>query len=258
MISCAQNQAPLDERLKRLDHLQNHSRVEFERSRHIMAMRRRSFVEEYIDGRLSLLLYIPPVRNADVPGGRTHGGGSESLLDYPGFVLHLQANNSRVGNNWQEKPVFVQNVECLYVPEAIVPSRIGLYFCHHQVDEICGEIFFGVRQGNFKGLLRRMSGELSLVANGMGCVPFKAFDPCIVEGALKIVESVPDDQREFLNSIIIRNTVFDYLVSKLRVHLDDSGVGVFQPCDSPLEISEVLIGPLDLSSSLDVLHINSI
>ena len=229
-----QNQSPaLSESLQRFDNLQDHYRIHFEKAWRIQILRQMSLVKEYLDGRLSLLLYVPAIGNADVPRRRLPCSSTEAANQFPSVILHLKASNGRIADNWQEKPMLIQDVEFLHSPKSIIPSVISLYPCQHKAEQIgAREVYFSILQSSFEGITRRIGGELSLVADSRRSMSLKGADPCIIKGALEIMECISDEQGDVFDSALIRQVVLDALISKLWMDIDDSGVRVFQSSDS--------------------------
>lgn len=89
-----------------------------------------------------------------------------------------------------------------------------------------------------------MGRKLGTVVDSTGRMPLQRCDPSMVQGAFQIVEDITDNQREFLSRELVRNVIHDFLAGDIRVMMNESGAGVFQPADSPLEVADVMIGPL--------------
>ena len=121
---CAQNQSNI---LQQFHNLSDYIGKVIEHSRYVEMACRRSFAEEYANGRLALVLYVPSIRDSDIPRRAIHSTPSVPFFDIPAFIFKFNSINGQVVDDWQEQPVFVQNVESVNGPNGLIPSAIRLY-----------------------------------------------------------------------------------------------------------------------------------
>src|ERR1700687_2364067 len=100
---------------------------------------RESLLEQYQQGRFTVVCDLDICRSAIVEAGAV-------ASDYPSANTDLCASgvfcpdftNGAGLPNWNQQPVFVQNVETVQGPEGVIPSIIGFYNIHDEISDCFG------------------------------------------------------------------------------------------------------------------------
>lgn len=170
------------------------------------------------------------------------------------LVYHHEVFNIDTGQNRDKQPMFVGTVQSVYGPNGMIPSAIRVYLVEEETAESgaevmeCGPIFARVFEPTFKFFDGLAHGELGLVSNKGGNHPLNCLEPGIVQGAIKVVNSVSHHKGELLESRRICELMYEAFCPRVRVNLNDGGICVMKRDDACFNIADMLIGPLDLET----------
>jgi hypothetical protein len=249
-MSCDQNQPSLsDESLQSLHDSQEMLRVVAERIRKHFFASSLPIFERYAEGRLSLVFNMDPEGHWDIPRRMLTGTWGETVAGNHSLLLRFDAANRCIKDDWNQQPMFISDVQSVYGPNGVVSSIVGLYLVKHPLKQIPGGLAYSVpAKRNFKCIAGRVDGKFSELTDGTGSELGNDFHPSIVEGAFEIVNHIPSNKGDLLNSIPVRDVVFDDFVSKLRINLDTANVTLFQQFDPGFQPGDMLLGPIDLET----------
>ena len=256
---CVKSQTALDrlnEKLQRLDNFHNIARAKGDRALYSRSVLKYSFVDCYAEKELSLIL------NAQIRGkGNVIGKGLVSSECIPPMndtflVLQLDAADVPVRSEGNQESVFVSYIENMNGPNKKIPSIVRAYLVKHEIEKTwAGDVYFSPAQGRFKLFASGINGKLGKLAEGAGRGSFNGFNPGIIEGAFKVVDSIANKQgeigKEFLS---VSDIVNDSLIGKLRVDLDARHITIWQVGEPFFQFTDVLVGPFDLCSGVVKLH----
>jgi len=211
---------------------------------------RHTVAENYAEGRLSLICdlhILVPDTGVDGAAGRMEGPFRyHEVFCTAVFAVNVPDIHHVFPSDQQ--PVLILDVENVQSPEGFSSaSRVWLYPLHDVIDDCFGGLLFQSSiDGDYKFVPRFVKGKLGEpvstsqrrelhIANGK------------VESARKIVNRVPDDQKNvFRNSLI--STDLEKAISGLRIIIDQNTVraAFVEVSGLQVEIIDVLIGPFDL------------
>src|SRR5208337_84419 len=119
--------------------LNNEWREMRECGRCIGTISRRSVVEDYRNGNLTLILDVKALLDGNVKRRLPHDAHVADSHNFPSVILQLNsAKNGELEGGYQES-VFVQSIETVKGPEGLIPSVVRLYFGKHQIEKCRGD-----------------------------------------------------------------------------------------------------------------------
>lgn len=236
-----------DKCLKEFNSLQDDKRVMGERLRYIHEASRLLILDRYAGGKLSLLLYVQTLFKEDEVRRAMEIAGCMSRPDFSAFILHFNAANVALSQDGDEQAMFVSVVEIVNGPDGLIPSVMRLYDVNHQPEKMgTGHVYFSLRKPSlqlFNGFSYR---KLGSIINQTGSEFFDGSKPRVIEGAFEVVNRISDHQTDVIERTLVGKVMLDYFASGLRVNLNNSGIGCVKKFDAPFDVSDVLIGPLNL------------
>lgn len=237
-----------EELLQQLHNIQDDYSKRREHVRYIHAISGRSLVEDYRDGNVALILDVPAGLNGNKVWRFLGSPPSTAPLDFTSFIFQLNAINGGKTHNWDQEPMFVENVEFVNGADGgIIPSVVRLYIGNDEFKECRGDdVYFSPVQRVFKLILGGVHGKFGELADCRGDKSLDGSYPCMVKSALLIMNSVSNHQCKVSCNVRIAKIMFDDLVSNVRVSLDCGSVGIWQRANASLNIGDVLIGPFKL------------
>ena len=210
-----------------------------------------SFIEEYGNGRMALVLHCDcQVIGIEEPNTRgfvhyVSGFSNHTML----VILKAHVMKAHKLQNWDEHLMFVSIAQLVQSPNGCIPTLVGLD-THHQLNDFNGDLllFQSLIQGVCKTVPRisdwKVSPESGLSPAGNNCLV-----PHMVERTSQVLDSVTDSERDILNresgSIYVKA---QEICSAFRVMLDSRRVEVTirKGQQHLVNIRDVLIGPLNL------------
>ena len=119
-------QAPSEiERVKRFDNARNNLRELLEGWNNRLLWR--SFVEKYIEGRMTLVLNLGARRETHGRSRALMGSDKKDTVNCSVGVLHLHVANGRYLPEWNQEPMFVGDVHFVNSDKGVIPSVVRLY-----------------------------------------------------------------------------------------------------------------------------------
>lgn len=223
-----------------------------ERVKHIQCireLRKRSFVEEYRDGDLSLLFEVPAERNRDVVRRLFVRTPCESALNFPLFIFHLDALNGRVFKNGQQETVFVINVQGVDRPDSPIPSLVRFYLANDKIEKTRnGFVYFNPAKRAFNVVSRRANRKFSLAIDTRRAKFSQNGHPCMIQSAMEIMDGIPDNQSDIGKEFVsIAEIMLQHFISTVRVDLDSSRVSLWQRGNNSFQFGDMLLGPVYFS-----------
>jgi hypothetical protein len=168
------------------------------------------------------------------------------------ILFHLNVANRGIVDDWDEKPVLVPQVYNVHRPNGEIPSIVRLYVAHEKIEKLgCGGVYLQLPQSNFKEIAGRKHRELGSIPITSGNEPLDGFKPHIIESALEIVDSIPDDYGQTIEGVSVLGAckvALDVFESSVRVHMGLNCQSFFQAIDAPLKVRNVMVGSFDLET----------
>lgn len=247
-----QNQSRFDEILEEFDSIRDKARIDAERVHRSRLASIVPLLEHYREGRASWVFDMdPPFERADIDRGRVCSGTSESLMDFS-ILLHANVANRGIVNHWSEKPVLVSHVHNVHGPDGEIPSIVWLYLAQKKPEKVGREnIYLQLPQLTLKQLRSGINGKLCSLPVSSGNQPLDRFQPDIIEGALEIVDGIPNEYRKPVEGISIlraSKVALDVFESTVRIYMGRDSQSVFQKVDAALKVRDVMLGPVDLET----------
>jgi len=134
-------------------------------------------------------------------------------------------------NDWDEESVLVSYVEFVHGANGKIPPTIRLYLANEEPRELGGEgVYFQILKRKFKVIAGGMHREF-------GSTPIPGRDqashclkPYMIEGALKIMKSIPDYCGKVFKTLSIFDickVAFDEFVSSTRIYMTGTDQSFF-------------------------------
>jgi hypothetical protein len=252
---CAKSQSERQsEILHKLDNVANSLRELGENFRYLDAVVKAGIRQHYVKGQLALILNL----NLRIEGDDVRRIGSclnaKSFESFTGVILHNNVLDSGHWRQGEQNQMLVRDVELVKSVEecAVLPSFVRLYIGDEQIED--GRIRDGVYanpvERTFKVLQRSVDRKLSAFAVKSGDMLFEQSDPSEIERGSEIVNRISDDQSNVVCIFSKLQRVYELLRSSVTIFLDRNTTTCLQRENCPLQVCDMLIGPLDLEASV--------
>jgi hypothetical protein len=227
-------------------------RVEAERIHHARLASSIPILKHYIEGRAAWIFDVQPPNEIYEVWERLGGPPRISSMDVSSFIFQVNVANGGVVQNWDQEPVLVSRVELVNGPNVKIPSVVRLYFAHDEVEEAgSGDVYLQVPQGIFKSIGIGINGKLSSLPIASWYESGNCFKPSVIEGALKIVNGIPEHDSQAFGGVSILDVckvTMNEFAASVRIYLGTNDQSFFQAVDSKLNIRNVMVGPFDLEA----------
>jgi hypothetical protein len=209
-----------------------------------------SLVEQYHQGRFTIVCDLD-IRVADTLVSRGSISSNSPSPDNNLLASVIFSNNiidRRDLHEWNQKPVFVENVESVQGPKGTIPSLVRFYDIHDEVTDLFGGlVYFCPSNGSYKVMSSCLKRETGMVVVDIEVVKYDLIDSEI-KGTVEVVEGIANYEREViwhgLSSVDLHA-----IVSELSVTLDAESVRVHsKSTDHFVKVIDVLLGPINLAS----------
>ena len=244
----------LQEAFESLHHASDRSRVNNECLRYFHAAPKLPIIDNYVSGKLALLCDVQSICEVDAIRRLLGSAEAGSGPPFARFILHLNSVNMALCQNRDKEPVFVPVCEAVNGPDGGISSVARLYPVNDECEEVrAGSVYVSLSQCALKFFDGFVDREFGPIADIGGSELFNRLEPSVIEGAIQIVDGVSSDESDLVETRFVKS-MGESLGSMLRVSLDNSSIGLFKSVDAPLDISDVYIGPFDLSSGFQEVH----
>ena len=250
----------LQKSLENLDNLNDRIRIHQQRLRINHMIGKRSIVEDYINGDLTIVCNVVAQGHGNIPGRHLFSPPSTSgFLNFTSFVLCFNALNGGIVRKWNQQAMFVSDVELVNGPNSKIPSLVRFYLGRDELEQFgTGSLYFSPIKRGMKligGFVNREFGE---IADSRGNESLNGLEPCIVDGTLQIMDDIPEYQSYISECIPVGKIVFDDFISTTRINLDRSSIGIFQKKNSVVQLRDMMIGPFNFKSGISEIHANNL
>jgi hypothetical protein len=234
---------PETEKLKRFDSLKNQLRELGERFENRLVLERCSWCEAYVDGRLSVVVYLDlsePLREVqNCPLLNAEANLAEPIA---ALVFDVHPGKATDIHGRDEESMLVDIVKCTQFPDLKLTSLVRLYF----INDMRGKIG--------QGFLYR-----SVIGGALNVVPFFAgrhgrpivtgseLNNDVVEGRSKVMNCITNNERDFGWKRGGR-VYLDAIVPRLRIllNMQSAEVSFEEGYNNRQKILDVAVGPLNL------------
>jgi hypothetical protein len=258
---CAKSQSERElDILQKLDGVGNKLREATKQVEYREALKNTCILDRYVEGTLALILNFDLFVKANYVRAMALSGHARSANNFTVAIFYDNTLNSGVGHEFQHDHMLVRNIEIVKGPDnAVLTSFVRLYLIDDALKQGGAEgLYFDSIKGDFQLFPCVFNGEIPVTSstrNGkVSRLALKSLDeanPCEIERGAEIVDSVSGDKRQLQAGIReVWNCVFQVLKSSLTVFLNCSDVLLMQAADSNLQILNMLIGPLNLQTSV--------
>ena len=240
----------LNEALKSLHDLNDEVGIMEERIGYAERVRGIPMLHHYSGGELSILLDVVPNRDMEnIWGSLGEAGG------IPRIALLINSHNPfdiDALKNWDEQSVFVSVVQNVYGPNGVIPSTVRAYLIEDEFGEPgaevinCGMLFAGIFKPTFNLFVGLANGKFSSIVNERRDKGFDGLSPRIVQSTTKIVNRVCREKGDVVDCCGIGKLVYQNFCSELRISLDSGGITFMKFENSCIDVSSVMLGPLNL------------
>lgn len=244
--------------LEPLDDSRNKLRKLFERWDNRLSLQGKSVLEQYIGGRLSLVVDVEfrtPSHTDRGPSDRleativfdTHSAINHT--EVARFVFDVDSRQNRNMQHWDQQDVFVEDVEVVYSANGLIPSLVRLYGVEYLPAERFGEarLYYSTVKSCYELLPAFASPEWEF---GVGHVAASIANDAAnhqVERTPEIVNGVANDKGRVIGNGL-HNPEVQNIVSGIRIFLDEKFVEVRlgEALKDGVQLKNVLLGPFDL------------
>ena len=220
-----------------------------ERWENRLILQGQSLVEEYEQGRLTLVcdLDVSMARkwsDASLRGSENPKINSNFLAS---VVLKAKVTQHADVHDWKQEPMLVNDVEFVQGPEGVIPSVVRFYGIHDEVRDCFGGLMYqSALDGSYKFIPSFSKWESAMVIITPKATENNLIN-CNVERPLEVVEGISDHERS------VSWKSFRFLVAKnifpsLRGFIDNDVVEVtfLEIQNAVVKVTDVLLGPFDL------------
>jgi hypothetical protein len=212
----------------------------------------RSVMEEHRNGDLALFLYLYVRGEINTNHALAAEPGNQIPGMYPAvLVFYANVVGARVINDWQDQFVLVSDIGIVKSPQERISSRVRLYFGRDPFEESgAGPVYLSLE----RRLVQRLRTIRERKLSPFGERQFERQDngyPGVIQGRSQIVHGVSCDEGYIDQALLETGAlIFDRGSSGLLVYLDGRYVMQFQRQDFGLNITDALIGPVDLMARI--------
>ena len=213
-----------------------------------------SCADLYSCGRIALILHgklseLPKVNSAASAGSLVNEEGATPdqivFIVFKANIIephHLQ--------HWNEKLVFVPDVQIVQGPQGKIPSLMGLYGLNNEiVDPSCDSLLFeGSLHRSYK-LFPRSSYWESCVIRGGAPTGDNRFVPKQIKRTSEIVQNIPNNKGAVLKpKFRFINLEPQVIAASLYLHAEGVEVVSGDSFQKALQVLDVFVGPFELES----------
>jgi hypothetical protein len=212
-----------------------------------LSVKKLSFAEEYIKGRLSVVCYVSlgtksdkvnasPVANSD----RTH----EDRVAVSVFSSNVGKLRNRY--NWDQKSVFVEIVKFAESPDGEIPGLVRLYIVNDNIRGVRrGLLYRSLIDGIYKIVPSFVHGECGPTVVYPGVTNYCSND--MIQRGSEVVNGIADDERNLVRQPPDGSEP-ENVLSGLRLYIDAETieVGFQEGGQAGLKLMDVAYGPFDL------------
>lgn len=239
--------------LDRFNYARDHFNELMKRWDNRLTLVRQSIVEKYIECVLTLVfdLDIIPSFNAndiarnDAPIGNP--GSKLQTTKHSAFIILGINGNSSNPYHWNNKLVFVDNVEIVKGTKSFIPSSVRFYDVDNEISEGGRKLlYYSTTNGSYKIIFGFAKRKLAPFRVAPGFFKFNLTDNQI-KGCPCVMDSISDDKGDCgWNGFGINE--LKSIVSGISVILDDNRIvfSVDKLIEDRLKIKDMLLGPFNL------------
>jgi hypothetical protein len=212
-----------------------------------LTLRGQSFHEQYIRGRMAVILNVD--FSDAVPVNRRFPCTRNESTKYPvaSIVFNVNGNHGRQFVDLNQLDVLVRNVQIVQGPEGVIPSRVRLYGVFKESDDLFrGMLYFSLCDAVFKSLLVRVDRKFEVLEPSLSFHKHGIAD-CEIKSTVQIVEGISQDRVD-IGWKGFSNLELQHMLSGFRILADSQAVVV--RCEKSMKavpkLMDVLLGPFNL------------
>jgi hypothetical protein len=246
--------------LQYLNRLERDHSKDFEHIHYVEMLHRQSVLEQYSDGRLSVVLDVVVRGNVNEMGGALCDGPRIAPNYFAMLIFHHQIFDDRRIQDWNEQVMLVRNVQTVKSVEAVIPSTVRLYIVDNPLKKVGdGKFYPPTIEGTSDVYLSLSNREFRVGLRSPGEEPLDCANPSVVERAPQIVDGISrDDSQTTQEVLFFWKVIFDRNPPMLWVDFNRGNITVWNREASGIEVRDVLLGPIDLEASgFEVVHLQT-
>ena len=246
--SGTQNKSQL---LKEFHGIQDQYRKIIEDAKYVRTFRGQPILKQYLDGTVSFILDVPIAKRQIIKTrSRTRHYPEIPIYSLAFVVFYDNALDGSYFKQWNQQQMFVRNVKFVKGADGIIPSSVWANFGHNQVVQFgASGIYFSAFKNTFKTLPAVVERKLGMTVRRNRSVRDNDCNPSIIQSGPQVVESVTNNQGQSGSELLkVADRIFSLLCSSILISLDCDGVSVWHRANDGIEISDVLIGPLNFQT----------
>lgn len=209
-----------------------------------------SRAERHVESDLAVVLELAPKGNNFAIEVRSGEPYSERLS---GTILVLQFNafDACGSDGRNQDSMFIVDVEIVQGKNIGVTSFVTFHVIDNEVENTGSFIYAGALKNTYNPLPRLIpiDREFGVIGPASGDLP-EDFNPCDIKSGSEIVNCISSNQCKVGAQFSIMQSVVEELFPSLSIHVQRGTMTVRRRTESLLEISDVLIGPLDLQDGI--------
>lgn len=206
--------------------------------------------EEYLSGRLALVLYCDlPIVGIAKPDSTGLVHHVERVANFVALlILKADIAAPHVLRSWDEKTMLVGDIQMVQGPDGTIPTKVGFNVIANEIDDWTGDLllFECTFQPGYK-LIPRIKDWKPCPIRSSSAASDNCIDVKDVQSTPKIVKRIADYQGSILDGELSYFEAQE-ICSSLRVVINAHGVEVrsIELGQERSEITDVLLGPLNL------------
>jgi hypothetical protein len=231
--------------LQPINDLDDDIRHALQRWQDVEALQTRPLAENYMRPGVTLMCDLA-LRVPFKDRGRGFAGNDEPIVNgeiFASLVYRSKAANVGELQMCNQKPVFISDVEIIQTGKDFsIPSLVGLYDIHDvSLDFFTGVLFQSI-DGSYKTFTGFMDREFCVLAGSNN-----GLNPRVVKCGSKVVESVPQNQKQFVGERLSWNDCKN-IISGITVCLEREfvRVNISEQLAPFAQVVDVLFGPFNL------------
>ena len=231
-----------------LHHLANHFREANERWNNGFTLQGQSLVEQYLWNGVTIVCDLKFSLHPKGSDGAVSCDDKGHIVPLvASIILRAKTSNGRNLHDWEQRPVFVEDVEIVKGPKGVIPSLIRFYDIHDEISDLFGGLLYQSAIDNCYKVIPGFSHWKFGKVVVMSQPSVYDFVNRNIQRAFEVVRRISNDES---NVSWKRVSHFDLkgLLSNISIFIDADTVKVTctEDQNARVKVSDVLLGPFNL------------
>ena len=236
--------------LQKLHRVENKIAEALKQVKYRNALKNTCFLDRYVNEKISLILNFEVPSCSEDVGFMRLDVDRNAFVQFTALIAYGNFANSRNWVQFKQQEVFVGNIELVKrMNDTALPSFVRLYVRENGVTEgvALRGVYFDAIQGIFHTFPSISNGECIVVRNSRRNVSLNSAGPSIIKSDSEVVDSIANDQSQLRESLF---KIGRFMLNELSIFIDCGDITLFYRRNSGLQVTDMLIGPINLESSI--------